>query len=222
MAETPAKKTPARQSLSDLVGNKEEDKTTSTPAKAAPVKSAPTASKEETQTTNDDDSKDPAKNPTVEPVSMEEVKSSLSDKGSKGPSPEEEDESEDAPGDGIIKEEDADDDDDDVLDRRTDALQDVGVLSRVHKLSPPGMTRLNTYSGGSQIVDHGTTEVVVKPLADTVVKRERKIVDETGKSRLLHPDIVEPAVPSEQGMVTSTTSVHHYAVPYDPDNDSNR
>lgn len=225
MAETPGNKTPAskstRPSLSDLVG-KNEDKEKNKPS-ATSAKSTSVAEKEDTQKANDEkNEKDPAENPKTEPVTMDEVQSALSDGGSKGPSPEDEDETEEAPGDGIIKEKDADNDGDEVLDRRNTALQDVGVLSRVHKLSPPGSVHLNTYSGGSQIVDHGTTEVIVKPLSDTVIKRERTIVDETGKSRLLHPEITNPAVPSEQAMVQTTGSVHHYAIPYDPDQDPNR
>lgn len=164
--------------------------------------------------------KDSAKNPEVDVVTMDDVESSLSSSDHEGPDPEDEDETDEAPGDGIISEEDHEENDE-VQHRRDVALNKEGVLSRVHKMSPPGMTILNTYSGGSEKIDHGIQDVTVKPLPEGDVKRTREISDETGKSRLLHPDVTKPYVPSEQAMVTETVTRHEYAIPYDPDNDPN-
>lgn len=215
----PAKRTPAK-SLAEALGqdnDKEENKVND--GNTSSSDSAKTSSRY--QTKEERKESDAELNPTVDAVEMDDVKSSLASGTHKGPSPEEEDNSDQAPGDGIIKEEDAEDDDE-VLDRREAALRDSAVLSRVHKMNSPGMTVLNTYSGGNEVIDHGEVNVTVKPLTDVVVKRERTIVDETGKSRLLHPDITTPYVPSEQAMIQQVVTQHVYATPYDPDADPNR
>ncbi len=202
----------AKQSLSDILGDKPDEKET----KKVDASLASDNSNKES------DKKDPAVNEPVDPVTLDDVQESIKSGNNKGPSPEEEDDSLDAPGDGIISEDYSDDDDDNVTHRREVALSNEGVLGRVHKMNPTGMTVLNTYSGGNDRVDHDELDVVVKPLSDIVTKRERKIVDETGKSRLLHPDITQPNVPSEQAIVYKTeVSEHVYATPYDPENDPN-
>lgn len=200
---TPKKATPS--SLNDLLGksNDSTDKdndTTSTDSSSA----------------QESDTRNPAENRVVPAVEKGDLKSPTSDKG---PGPDEEDNSDQAPGDGIIKEEDVDDSED-VRDRRDIALDDVGVLSRVHKMSPRGMTVLNSYSGGEDRINHGKVNVEVKPLTDVQVHREREIQDETGKSRLLHPDVTKPAIPSDQATVQGTYVEHVYATPYDPEVDN--
>ncbi len=206
MAGTPGRpRATAKQSLSDLLGDK------------------PAEEKEKTPVTKQEEKKEnSSENITPDSPTLDDVQESIKSGNHEGPSPDEEDESGDAPGDGIIREEYSDDDDDDVTHRRDAALSNEGVMSRVHKMNSPGMSILNTYSGGNDRVKHDQLDVVIKPLSDLVTKRERKIVDETGKSRLLHPDITEPAVPSEQAMVSRTVSDEHvYATPYDPENDPN-
>jgi hypothetical protein len=203
-----------RNSLDQILGRAKDDDVKEEESKSVNADNSVSGPVEES------DQEDADKNREVDPVTMDDVESSLSSSDHKGPDPDEEDETDEAPGDGIISEEDHEDTDE-VQHRRDVALTKEGVLSRVHKMSPAGMTILNTYSGGSEKIDHGVQDVVIKSLPEGDVKRTREISDETGKSRLLHPDITKPYVPSEQAMVTETVTRHEYATPYDPENDPN-
>lgn len=202
---------PKTPSLSELTNKSTPAK--STLAKATPAKSAPTkASSEKIDEEH--------ANVVPDSVKVEDVESSLKEKPDLLP-PDEEDESDRAPGHGIISEKDHEDERETL--KRDEAVVDtVGVMSRVHKMSPPGMTVLNSYSGGGETVIHDRLDVVVKPLSEAENRAHRVIEDETGKSRLLHPEVTRPTIPSEQATVQGTYQEHVYALPYDPDNDPNR
>ncbi|HEY0770700.1 MAG TPA: hypothetical protein VGD31_10240 [Sphingobacteriaceae bacterium] len=199
MADTPAKK--AAPSLRDLTNK-------STPAKSTPAKATSEKVDEEHA------------NIVPEAVTEKEVASSLKEKPDLLP-PDKEDESDRAPGHGIISEKDHEEDRD-VTHSGDVKVDTVGVLSRVNKMSPPGMTVLNTYSGGSETIIHDKQDVVIKPLSEAENRSHRVIEDETGKSRLLHPEVTRPTIPSEQATVQGTYQEHVYATPYDPNNDPNR
>jgi hypothetical protein len=214
MADTPAKKVP---SLQELVGNKDESKDSkSTPSKSTPAKASPSRvsnkesdTKKEEVKENDENTEGVESSPTVK---EEDIDASLNAKDDRV-DPEDEDKSDTAPGHGIISEKIHEDDDNE----EEPASLDVGVRSRINKMSPPGMTHLTTHSGGSETIEHDRLDVVVKPLAEAENKAHRVIIDETGKSRLLHPEVTEPNVPSEQATVMTTSKTHVYATPVDPE-----
>lgn len=196
-------------SLSDLTNKSSTDKT---PAKkTASAKATPASAK---TSSVKEDSAEGTTTPTT--ATEDDVRDSLNAKDERV-TPEDEDKTDSAPGDGIISVKEHEEDNDDS----EEAPLELGVLSRVHKMSPPGMSHLNTYSGGSETVIHDKQDVVIKPLAEAENKSQRVIEDETGKSRLLHPDVVRPSIPSEQGTVMGTYQEHVYATPYDPDADPN-
>lgn len=219
MAEAEKNKTPSFQ---DLVGSDDKDNKSTpakktTPAKSTSAKTSDDKTSVESKEENKDDKENTPGVSTSPEVKESDVQDSLNANDDRV-DPDEEDKSDTAPGHGIISEEDHKDDDNE----EEPAPMDLGVLSRINKMSPSGMTHLNTYSGGSETVIHDKKDVIVKPLAEAENKAQRVIQDETGKSRLLHPDIVEPAIPSEQATVQGTYKTHVYATPVDPENDPNR